>query len=125
MAHTHKGNMKGRAASTDRRDTMEYVRSMQDKEAQKIHEEWERKQDEAIECCITLEGEEAFMKWYSDDNNVPNYGRITERISIIRAHLAGLQFNASYTRADELVGEECANIITIADVAETMEEANG
>ena len=120
MAHTVNGNLTGRAASTHRREIMQDIEAAEHK---RIHDAWRRTEEEAIQYCIELEGADAFMAWYEDDNNVPPYGSIVQRIDLLKAHSAQLAA-ARYTKADKLVGDECANIITIADVAETMEKAN-
>jgi hypothetical protein len=117
MAHTLNGNLTGRAASTYRREIRQEIEDAQNK---KIHEAWLQKEDEAIRACIAIEGPDAFMVWYKDDNTVPPYGSIIKRVELLRTHWQELKADARYTMVDKLVGEECANIQKIADTADSI-----
>ncbi len=117
MAHTLNGKLTGRAASTYRREIRQEIEDAQNKQ---YHESWLKQEEEAIQFCVAIEGPEAFMAWYENDNNIPPIGSVVKRVELLRAHWQELKADARYTMVDRLVGEECADILKIADTAELI-----
>lgn len=70
--------------------------------------------------CMDMEGGNAFQIWFMDDNHIPPNSTTYQRVQLVHAHLRALEADARYTQVDRLVGDECANPITIADIAELL-----
>jgi len=87
MAHTSHGNLTGRAAATDRRDTIEYVNSVT---RPKTLKELQHEHDSLCVACIELEGDDSFWAWWDDDNNVPPVGTYSQRIALLQQRIANI-----------------------------------
>ena len=99
-------NLTGRAASTHKRETTEYVRSM---EVKSIIDRLQHKQDQACLRCIELEGVTSFWDWYDNNDNIPPMGTYSDRIASIQARIAELESAA-----------RCAIVLRISDTPESI-----
>lgn len=52
---------------------------------------WTAVEDEWMEKCAEVQGNENFMVWYRDDNNVPPYGQSRDRVALLQAHYKTLK----------------------------------
>lgn len=84
MALTSNGFRTGRAGASDLEDTREMIRNAQDEERQrKVNEKYLNEERELLGEMEEKHGEE-FWKWYYSPD-VPDGGRASERIKLIRA----------------------------------------
>lgn len=92
MARSRNGRLLGRAGAEEKRDVLAWLRSEEQKqaEAERLKREAERIEEEQdlIRKCIALEGEPSFWRWWDDDEQVPPYGKRSERIALLRERLS-------------------------------------
>lgn len=92
MALTSNGNRIGMAAHQQRLDDMRYIAQAQEDEAKVRKAKLEAEQDVVMAELMKLDPN--WEAWYDDDNNVPCYGPIAERIEIVRKRIEELKARA-------------------------------
>ena len=87
MARTLSGKLTGRAAATEIAELREELRQqVQERRMTKLHEKACSLYTRLVE--LDPEGGEA---WYDDDDNVPAFGPVRERIVILERRIAQLE----------------------------------